>query len=607
MSKQIVQDTLWSDRISASNKYYDEWEGLFKCKILGQYYEGQQWKSQGTLGYDPYVINKFYETIQIKISNFVPTFPKFNVNARPGNSEYNKEVAGYSERLKQDILNSLIQDDRAQFVEEIEMAYKDSFFRFGMMEVGYAADWVFNPNITRPLLAGNADPNAPNPRKVINEPTEIPINERIYFKHIAAERFRVGGIDHKYLNRCSWVGYYDYVYKDDLLAMKIMNRDKVEQSTGVFVDYAPETNDRNTNRLKGKVVKLWHIWDLRSGMQLLVLDKPCVTIYQKKFKRLPLFDFRPDRRLITEGFYPIPVAYNWLSPQNEINETREMLRTHRRRFVRKFMIIQDTVDDEEIEKFETGPDGALITVKRENAITPIQNADLGSSVAETIQTSADDLNRISGESDEVRGVSDRTTATQAKIVATAANSRVNSDRDRVVKWFAAIGRETLLTVRDKFTLGIWAKLTSQEGQFAGQVTDENPGYKWVTSEDLDDGYDFRIDIDVTTISVAAQQEEKQKFLEYLSTLTQFPMIAFSPILVREAADVIGYRNISAIKELQKMALLMEQGRMLQLQAQANPPQQQPVPGNAGQQIVANQSPNTTEQIRNQLQNQLGVN
>jgi len=159
MAKQIVQDSLWHDRISASNKYYNEWANLFKCKILEEYYEGQQWKSQNTLGYDPYVINKFYETIQIKISNFVPTFPKFNVNARPGNSEYNSEDAGYSARLKQDVLNTLIQDPNSQFVEEIEMAYKDSFFRFGMMEVGYAADWILNPNLKKPLLKSGTDTN----------------------------------------------------------------------------------------------------------------------------------------------------------------------------------------------------------------------------------------------------------------------------------------------------------------------------------------------------------------------------------------------------------------------------------------------------------------
>ena len=612
MPKQIVQDSLWGTRLKQADKYYNQWEALFKCKILEEYYEGQQWKSQRTLGYEPYVINKFYETIQIKISNFIPTFPKFNVSARPGNSEYDGESAGYSSRLKQDTLNSFVSDDRALFHEEIEMAYKDSFFRFGIMEVGYSADWILNPNVQKPLLEKDTVPNAQNPRRIIHEPDELPINERIYFKHISAARFRVGGIDHKYLERCSWCGYFDYVYKDDLLAVKIMNKDKVENSIGVYVDYAPETNDRDVNRLKGRAVKLWHIWDLRAGNQLLILDSPFVTIYQRKFKRLPLFDYRPDRRLITEGFYPIPVAFNWLSPQNEINETREMLRTHRRRFVRKFQIRAGAIDDEELEKFETGPDGAIIKTNNDVGIVPIQNADLGSAVGETIETSIDDLNRISGESDDVRGVPDRTTATQAKIVATAANSRVNSDRDRIVKWLVGIGREALLLARDKFTLGTWIKVNQPEGVESTfqEIQVQNPAYKWVSSEDLNDGFDAQIDVDVTSISAEAQQEEKQVFLEYCSTLTQFPLLAFSPILVRYAADAIGFRNQPAIKELQKMALLMEQGRMLQLQAQANPPQQaqqaQPPPGNAGQQIVAQQTPPTGQQIQNQLQNQLGV-
>src|ERR1043166_3188735 len=97
-------------------------------------------------------------------------------------------------------------------------------------------------------------------------------------------------------------------------------------------------------------------------------------------------------------------------------------------------------------------------------------------------------------------------------------------------------------------------------------------------------------------------------LEFLSVLNQFPMIAFSPYLVREAAYRIGYRNEKAIAELQQMALLMELARMNQLRAAAGQGQQQqgvPMPqnGNAGQQIVAQQTPPDAEKIRNQLQNQ----
>jgi hypothetical protein len=609
MPKQTIEDNIWGRRLDTADKFYRSWESLFKCDILDKYYEGEQWRSQRQLGYNPYVINKVYETIQIKIANFIPTFPSFLVASRVGNED-DIATAAHSAQLKEDLLNTITQDPENNFSEEVEQAYKDSFFRFGMIEVGYAADWIENPNAPKPLLGKDTDVRLSDrlKRKIIEEPAEIPQNERVYFKHIPAKTFRVGGNDHKYLNRCGWVGYYEYVDKDDLLALKkLMNRDKVEQATVSDSEESNrETVRHDTAEYARNSLKIWHIWDLKAELRLLVLDSPKVTVFQKKYDFLPLFDLRPDRRLITNGFYPIPPAFHWLSPQDEYNETREMLRAHRRRFVRKFQVIEGMIDDEEIEKFETGPDGALIKVKRENSITPVENADLGQSVEQSIATSADDLNRISGTSDESRGVADRTTATQANIVNQRTGIRDGKERDRVVKWFSHIGRAVLLIVREKFTGKTLAKLTQAEGEsFLGSVNPNKPLYRYITAEDLRDGYDFKIDVDVTSMSTTAQIDEKKKLLEYLSVLTQFPMVAFSPYLVREIAYRIGYRNEKAIAEFQQMALLMELARMNQLKQAANPaPPQMPQPGPAGQQITQQATPPGAEQIRNQLTNQL---
>jgi hypothetical protein len=368
MAKQLVEDSIWSQRLTAADKYYKEWEGLFKCEILDKYYEGFQWKSQSELKYNPYTINKIYETIQIKISSFIPTFPKFTVSSKPSNEDQ-LEAASASANLKSDLLNTQIQEQRLNFAEEMEQAFKDSFFRFGIIEVGYEADWIINPNAPRPLLGADVQQNLSpeRRRRIMEEPPELPQNERVFIKHVPAKTFRVGGMDHKYLNRCGWVGYYDYVNKDDLLSLpKIMNKDKIQSA-----DFRDEEIERETvgERYKTSGIKIWRIWDLRSMMRLLIVDSPCVTIFQRKFERLPLFDFRSDKRLQIAGFYPIPPAFHWLSPQDEYNETREMLRTHRRRFIRKFQIREGMIDDEELEKFETGPDGAMVKVKQDGAIS----------------------------------------------------------------------------------------------------------------------------------------------------------------------------------------------------------------------------------------------
>jgi hypothetical protein len=176
-----------------------------------------------------------------------------------------------------------------------------------------------------------------------------------------------------------------------------------------------------------------------------------------------------------------------------------------------------------------------------------------------------------------------------------------------------MGREVLLTINEKFTGKILAKLTQAEGEtFMSSVNVHKPLFREITSEDLKDGFDFKIDVDVTSMSSMAQLQEKQKLMEYVSFLTQFPMVAFSPYLVREAAYRIGYRNEKAIAEFQQMALLMELARMGQLKQQAaaanQPPQQlqMPQPGGAAQQIQQAKTPPDQEQIRNQVQNQMGV-
>lgn len=609
MPKQVIQDNIWQDRIQNADRYYKQWEGLFKCNILEQYYEGIMWKSQRELGYNPYVINKFFENIAIKIAEFIPTFPVFQISPKAANSQYDLDAAIASAQIKEDTLNTICQDNRMHFAEEMEMAYKDSFTRFGLIEVGYSADWILNPNAPKPLLNKDTDKRSFGDPKIQKEPEEIPVNERVYIKHIAAKRFRVGGMDHKYLNRCTWCGYFDFIDRNDLLAIPgLMNRDKVLVAPASTEILDSETNDRNSENVRRNALKIWHLWDLKANLQLLSIE-PGITIFQRKFKRLPLFDYRPDRRITTEGFYPVPPAFNWLSPQDEINETREMLRAHRRRFVRKYQVVEGQMDDEELEKFETAPDGGIVKVKSAEAITPIQNADLGTALTESIQTSGDDLDRIAGVSQEDRGLPDRTTATQAQIVQNRGAIREQKEQLRLVSWFANIGREILLTVRDKFVLGLYVKLGSPEGEnFLGEVQEDQDAYQYVSSEDLNDGYDFRINVDVTSLSATAQMEEKQKFLEFISVLQQYPLISFSPTLVREAAYRIGYRNMKAIKEFQKMALLMQMGKITQLEMGLKMQQAQNSQmdanmgggGNAAQGIVAQQTPPNAEQIRNQI-------
>lgn len=609
MAKQIIEDRGWRERLDSAERYYKKWAALFKCDKLEKYYEGFQWAQQRDSGENPYVFNEIYETIQIKIGQFIPNVLKYDISATLGNADFDLAAGAASAKTKEDVLNTITHNTKQHFHDEIEQAFKDHFFRFGLIEVGYESDWIINPRAAKPLLDTDIGPEGDKQRpKVKFEPPELPVNERIYFKHVPAKRFRIGGMDHKYLEECTWCGYYEWVNKSDLLALpKLMNRQKLVNSATSWPDSGTFSKD-DYDFKNGEAVKIWHIWHNRAMQRLIVLDSPCCTIYQKPFKRLPLMDYRPDRRVSDESFYPIPPVFHWLSPQDEINETREQLRKHRRRFIRKFQVQAGMVEDEEIEKFESGQDGALVKVKQPQAISAIDNPDLGPALDKAIVTSSDDLNKLSRTSAEVRGVADRTTATQANIINQQASIGEDSDRDRIGCWYEKIGREALLLVRDKFTVGIWAQMKQNVGEQLFQTVQNQPEtYKWVTTEELNDGYDFKVTIDVTSLTPASAQKEQQNFLLFLGIVNQFPQIAMSPILIREAAYRCNYRNEKAIAEMQKMALMHQFSMQMQMQQQGGGGgqggqggQQSPM----AQQIMARHTPNTIEKVRNQLQQQV---
>src|SRR5271170_592598 len=133
----------WETRIFNANKYYSEWSTKFKCDILERYYEGEQWKGRRdfvTVNYNPYMLNLVYSTIKVKLAGLVFQKPAFLISPKPGGNDWNEDMAMQSAGIKQDMLNTVIQNPNANFASNIKKAARDSFFRFGLIEVGYAAD-----------------------------------------------------------------------------------------------------------------------------------------------------------------------------------------------------------------------------------------------------------------------------------------------------------------------------------------------------------------------------------------------------------------------------------------------------------------------------------
>jgi hypothetical protein len=70
---------------------------------------------------------------------------------------YNQDFAVQSAQIKQDTLNTVVRNPNGNFVRNVKLAALDSFFRFGITETGYAADWQ-NPKKKNITLNKNDKP-----------------------------------------------------------------------------------------------------------------------------------------------------------------------------------------------------------------------------------------------------------------------------------------------------------------------------------------------------------------------------------------------------------------------------------------------------------------
>jgi hypothetical protein len=587
----------WQTRIDAASKAKVEWQTRFDTAKAEKYFEGEQWRVQpGTE--KPYVLNMIFSTIRIKLAGLIFKRPRFVLTPTPGNSNWNLEAAVKAAQLKQDVLNSIISNRKLRFARQMQRAAQDSFFQFGIVETGYAADFR-NPLDLSPMKESTDDGDEDDKVKLI-KPQPLLESEKIYFKRIQPKRFVTCVTDECDLEDMEWYGYFQYYYTDQLARTPGIDKEDLicDGYAGNYSHGMDTMDERLKDTLReGRITKVWHIWDNVARERKLITADGNV-IWSEPFERTPISDIRWVYR--NEGFYPIPPVSQWLSPQDEINDSRQQMKSYRKRFTNKFGVLKGKMDPEERVKFETGGEGTIVEVKDPNALFGIANPNQTGPTSEGFVVSKDDFRIVSGSSSEATGQADRQTATASKIQAGRSEIIESAEQIDFSEFACSIAREALLTAQERLALPIWVKLTSDPSMpdMMGQVIEEfqvaAPVYQQVLAADISDGHDFNIDVNIENSTPSAMAAEQQAFLTFNGLLMQFPHLAMDADLIREAAYRSGYRNEKIIAKMQQTAVLA-----MVAKAGGNV-----MGGNAGNTQQAQMAPPNDQQMTEQLNNQL---
>jgi hypothetical protein len=585
--------TKWINRWEAADRLYQSWAHRFKIPVLYQYYEGFQHLIEQDANNRPYVVNLIYSTIEQKLPNLLFDNPVFELRPHPYGDTFDYDKSYSSTQLKADALNYVIGREDFGFSDKHEIAILDAFFGFGVIETDYSKEPVYNANI--------------------NENKTTPLDD-LYCKQIPFDTFRVSSAANWDLSTGKWWGYYEYVPYYQL--SKYIKEGKItkppEDSDSECGDFADTNNivtdgkvvvGENNDIVPHNCIKILRIEDFYSGKRLVI----CPDNAEGGDRLLEVEDFNVTSFSILrfgkrrKGWYPLPPAFNWLDPQDEINDIRQAQKIHRKRFSRKYGVMENAVDPDEMDKFLYGPDGTVIKFKRpvNEALQIIADGPMDVAADRSLQISYADMDRVSGATSDLQPSPDRETATSAAITNQRAQVRESKEMVRVANFLCSFARNTLRAL-GKAPASFWVPSRVPEG-LLDELKSTNVNWVQLRSKDFR-LEDYDVSIQISSISPVYQQEDKKTFLEFLAVISQYEILSISPALLREAAYRLGYKNSKVLNEFQQLAQLAMIGKIAQAKQQVaavtQPPG--PQPGQLPAAQVNQSTPPSLENIRNIL-------
>jgi hypothetical protein len=556
MKRSSKSAKMWADRLVQAKKQKEDWMKTYKVEALIQYYQGFQWANQD----DEYVVNMFWSTLEVKLPSMMFTNPVFYCNPKPSQLKVDSQKAYDACDSLQDALTDWTADEKNKFSDEAEIACLEAFFGFAVVEIGYSAKFNENPNAQKPEIIEGKSAG----QTTYKDPPYLVEDEAVFVKQISFQDFIVCANPARYLDQCDWFGYKEMMLVDDLLADKnIKSKDELQQQ---YLSRGSQNTRMGTGLVKPEAQKfdsfvdpdkeyvtVWKLWDMRSKKKVWYVEESELEVFTQKFKYHP-FETLMYRRPM-KGFYPKPYTFDWVPLQNEINETRETHKMHRRKFRRQFTLKQGAAELDDVKALINGPDGGVIEVTGDDPLRPVPNADLGQSATLTMQVSKDDFNIVSGTTSEQRGEADRVTATAANITNQRAQVRESRERTLVGKWLVRVAKKILVVMRDNLANEFDVIKQPKEEMMTDLQT--RPEVRTIDplTDMGDKEFDFDVLVSVESMSPVQNQEEYTKMINFFSVLKQFPEFSLSPTIIREIAFKVGYKNAQVIQELQKMAQL----------------------------------------------------
>ena len=217
-------------------------------------------------------------------------------------------------------------------------------------------------------------------------------------------------------------------------------------------------------------------------------------LYLIKPAEIPYASGQPFHMLrnyeVPDNFYPMGEIESIESLQLELNETRNQMLNHRKRFARKWIYARDVFDEDGVRALESDVDNTMIPIigdgNPSNYIAPLPSIGTPPDFYNQSALIEEDINTVSGVSDYMRGQPEsaiRRTATEAAMIQDAANARSRDKLAKVESFLADVGK-AIVALMQQFL----------DGEHVARITSV-AGRAWVNydADYLQGCYDFEVE------------------------------------------------------------------------------------------------------------------
>jgi hypothetical protein len=571
----------WMRRIKDAQKLKTKWADAYRVNQCRDYVLGFQRAlddERDAQGQRRYQLNRIGAAFKARIPSLFYYEPFIRVEAADAREDSLNETVDERAQLLQDTINTIVKMPHTQLRPECLNAMKEAFWAFGVIEVGYSAEWDENPLAGKkpPLVKDQAEKDekrAPEEIKTAVEATmgpgpipptaeadpvaqlaEVPVGETFYARYIPAKQFLVSSNDRSNTEALDWIGYWEWQYVEDIKKAPAF-KEKAEDlkpvgKLGTQDDKELLPFERDEKDKPDDMVPVWKLYDLRTKTRYVMAEGHDLILNQRPFNYVDLFPLRFD--VIPGEWYPKPPITDQLDEQDEYNDSREYLRLFRKAMVPRYLFDKTALTPAELQKLENDEVGTFVGVENGNmtAIAPIPQPSMSGEALRTISLANNAFSEVSAVSEQQRQQSTADSATEARIVQQKGDVRNSYEQEQVAEWLGAIARGLMRCAIEKATLPIIVKMNADPYAPDAALEGQAIAAQWqqITAEQLkeaDATLKWDVAVDVQSLSPLTQQQEAERWMQFLNLISNpgvGGLLALSPELLKHTMNLAGIRN-----------------------------------------------------------------